>query len=115
MNLGAAACFPRAAPQSQKAQIHAGMASLQGLRPVPRRQTIHTASFWVILAAKEHIDSIPMWHDRTGFSILLVSFIVLWGIAHLVSGHLSKAATVKNKESGGELKLRTIIQSQGYF
>ncbi len=38
---------------------------------------------WV--AAEKGIESVSLWHDPAGFTILGVCFFVLWGVAHLLA------------------------------
>jgi exosortase len=41
-------------------------------------------------AAKDGIDSLSKAHDPAGFTILSVCFVVLWGLASLLFGHLPR-------------------------
>jgi exosortase len=39
---------------------------------------------WV--AAENGVESLSIWHDSAGFAILGICFLVLWGLAHRLSG-----------------------------
>jgi exosortase len=52
---------------------------------------------WV--AAKSGIDSVPKWHDSAGFFVLFISFFVLWGLVHLISGRSPRLESSKGSAS----------------
>ena len=39
-----------------------------------------------LVAAKDGIESMSNWHDSAGFTILSISFLLLWGLAHFLPG-----------------------------
>ena len=39
-----------------------------------------------LVAAKDGIESMSNWHDPAGFTILSISFFLLWGLAHFLPG-----------------------------
>jgi exosortase/archaeosortase family protein len=39
-----------------------------------------------LVAAKDGIESMSNWHDPAGFTILSISFLLLWGLAHFLPG-----------------------------
>jgi exosortase len=42
--------------------------------------------FLSLIAAKDGTESISKWHDPAGFTILGISFFLIWGLAHFISG-----------------------------
>jgi exosortase len=39
-----------------------------------------------VIAAKGGVESMSHWHDPAGFTILSISFLLLWGLAHFLPG-----------------------------
>jgi exosortase len=47
------------------------------------------------VASKDGIEAIPNWHDPLGVTILGICLLLVWGLAHLISGPLPKLPTSK--------------------